>query len=258
MQTNKDYHADRTHISSSGLKLLLDDPGAFYEKYVANQTPEEERKAHFLEGEFTHALIYEPETIPVRFAVYSGLVKRGKQFDAFKAEHPQKEILSAAQVLRCERWVKAYKALPIAVKMLEGTISEHTMTGEIMGVKVKARTDAINIAEGYISDVKTTSMPSGTDFFKVTVEEYAYQLSAALYCEIARQTYNKNFDFYWTVLSKNDNGCEIYQAKPSTLARGTALYTQALLLYKHCLSTGIWAVQQSKQLESREYEIISI
>lgn len=257
--SNLDYHADRSHVSSSGLKLLLDDPSAFHEKYIINQAPEEKRTTHFVEGEFTHALIYEPETVQSRFAVFQGLIKRGKAFDAFKEQNPGKEVLSVVQVLRCERWVKAFKALPMAVRMLEGSLAEHTMVGELLGVKVKARTDAINVERGFISDIKTTSMPSGLDYFKVTVEQYSYHLSAALYCEIARQTYNKDFDFYWKVLSKTDNGCEIYKASPSTLARGTALYTQALLLYKHCLSTGQWVLKNENKLQDLgNYEIVSV
>lgn len=256
--TNIEYHADRTCLSSSMLKAILKDPNQFYSDYILGNKLQEE-KAHFTEGSFVHAALLEPETIAARFPIFPGLRKAGKVWEQFKAEHPNQEVLSAAQLMRCERLVRAFQALPVAVNMLKGCQTEHTMTGEIMGVKVKARADAINIEQGYITDVKTTSMPSEADFFRNTIKDYSYQLSAALYCEIAKQTYGKPFDFYWQVLSNADNVAEVYKAKESTLAEGTVLYTQAISLYKHCLETGIWAPKEKQNLiRNEDYEVIEL
>lgn len=256
--TNQDYHADLSAQSSSMLKALLKDPAQYYVDYILGQRVEQE-KAYFTEGSFIHSLILEPETIAARYAIYPGMVKRGKAFEEFKALNAGKEILSAAQVLRCEKLAKAFRALPVALGMLSDCLVEHTLYGEIMGVKVKMRADAINIAKGYISDVKSTSSPSSVDFFKNDIKDYSYDLSAAFYCEIARQNYGTPFDFYWKVLSKADEGCEVYKASAQTLATGTALYTQALALYKQGVSTGVWEPKRKLSLINTEnYEIIEL
>lgn len=256
--TNAEYHSDLSAQSSSMLKLLLKDPSQYYVEYILGQGLKKEAN-YFTEGSFVHSLILEPETITSRYAVYPGLVKRGKAWDEFKVANAGKELLSAAQVLKCERMAKAFQALPAALGLLKDCLVEHTLYGEIMGIRVKCRADAINVNTGYVTDVKTTSSPSDVEFFKHAIKDYSYQLSAALYCEIARQNYNKPFAFYWKVLSNADQGCEVYKASEATLAEGTALYTQALLLYKHCLNTGKWVPKPKLSLVTQtDYEIMEI
>lgn len=256
--TNAEYHSDKTHLSSSGLKLLLKSPEQYYAEYILGQRDNAEQDK-FTEGSFVHTLILEPHKVTIDYAVFPGLRKQGNAWEEFKKANPDKTLLSISQVLRCEKLAKACSALPAAMHILKDTLSEHTMTGLIMDVPVKARADAISIDKAWIVDVKTTSMPSDIEFFKNTVVDYSYQLSAALYCTIAKQVYNKDFDFYWLVLSKADGECHIYKASPNRLAEGTTLYTQGLMLYKHCLKTGIWAQKTGKSLQEVEnYEILSI
>lgn len=256
--SNADYHANKSHLSSTQLKTLLKNPEQFYVEYILGQRENVEKDA-FVEGTLVHALILEPHKIMEEYAIYPGLRKHGKAWEEFKETHKSKIVISAAQMLRAEKLAKAHRALPAALNLIEGTLPEHNMIAEILGVPVKARADAINIDKGYIVDVKTTSMPSDIEFFKNTVIDYGYQLSASLYIEIAKQTYKKPFDFYWVVLSKSDNECHVYKASQHKLSEGTALYTKALLLYKRCLETGVWAHEYKKDtIVSEEYEILEV
>ncbi len=256
--SNADYHANKTHLSSSPLKTILKSPEQFYLEYILGQKENIEKDA-FTEGSLVHALILEPEKIQTDYAIFSGLRKQGKLWEAFKAENSHKQCMSASQMLRAEKLVKSYEALPAALQLMRGTQPEHNMVSELLDIPVKARADAINIEQGYIVDIKTTSMPSDIEFFKNTVIEYSYQLSAALYRDIAQQVYGKEFEFYWLVLSKADQECHLYKASPTKLAEGMALYTRALLIYKQCLKTGIWSLDKQKTVQdTREYEIIEI
>lgn len=256
--SSTDYHANKTHLSSSALKLLLKSPSEFYAQYIEGQRIQTESAA-FDEGSFVHSLILEPHKITAEYAIYPGLVKRGRAWEAFKAANADKKLLSIAQLNRCEKLARSLNAMPTAVKMLENGLPEHTMISTLLDVPVKCRADFINIDEGYIVDIKTTGMPSDAEVFTQTIEQYAYELSAALYCQIAADTYKKDFDFYWLVLSKIDNRCEIYKASGPTLSRGAALYKQALLLYKQYTKTGIWAYDQPpSSFETSQYEIIEI
>ncbi len=243
--TNAEYHANTTHISSSGLKLLLKSSEDFYDKYIAKSVPNES-KAVFDEGTFTHALLLEPEKVMTDFATYAGLRKAGAVYEQFAAEHKGKIILSIAQVLRCEAMAKAAQSVTLVNEILNPCAKEFTMLSTILGVPVKARADAIDIAKRYIVDVKTTSMPTDVDVFRETVEQYAYDLSASLYCQIAFDNFGELFDFYFIVLSKADNGVGVYKASSKTLSAGAAKVTTALVKYKKCLSSNDWSNNSKK------------
>jgi len=253
--TNAAYHADKTCLSSTGLKLLLADPARFYEENVLGKRVEEESNK-FDEGSFTHSLILEPEKVATDYAIFTGMRKQGAAWEDFKAANVGKKLLSAPQVNRCEALLRAYQALPAALEIMNYTLSEHTMMSTIVDIPVKARADAINVEGRYIVDVKTTAMPSDIECFKATVEQYSYQLSAALYAKIASDTYGHPFDFYWLVLSKADNGCEIYKASAATMSQGNALVAAALALYKKCTASGKWTNEKPlSTFERLKYEI---
>lgn len=255
---NQEYHGNRTHLSSSTLKQLLLNPEVFYENWIVGTRKQESKPAYDL-GSFTHALILEPDTIEKAYAIYEGLRKAGKKYEEFAAANPGKTILSASQKLQCEKYYKAYSARKEAMAMLRGGFAEHTMTSEILGVPVKARADYININDAYIADVKTTSHPADSEIFRMTVQEYMYSLSAALYCQIAFNNYGKLFDFYFIVISKVDLTCDIYKASSATLSEGAALVTQSLVLYKKCKASGIWLHEQPKKsFDSQDYEIVEV
>jgi len=237
--TNTEYHASRSHLSSSMLKLILQSPEAFYEKWFGPTAPEETKDV-FSEGSFVHTLLLEPHKVLTDYAVFTGLRKQGKAWEEFRAANPGKTLLSAPQVARCEELAKAATASTAAMELLSGGFAEHTMVGELLGVPVKARADYINIDKGYIVDVKTTSMPSDKEFFSVTVRDYGYQLSASLYCQIAEATYGKPFGFYWATVSKADKGCRVYKMSLSTAQEGAIMVSAALAQYKRRMVSGDW------------------
>ncbi len=257
VSSNQDYHSNRTHLSSSNLKLLLKDPARFHQEWVLGQKPVEEENPNFTEGHFVHSLVLEPETIS-KYAVFPGMRKQGAVWEEFKAQNAGKVILSAPQVNRCEALHTAYASLPIAVQLCSGGLAEHTMLANIQGIAIKSRADYINIQDGYIVDVKTTAMPSDIELFRATIAQYSYELSAALYCEAAQQTYQKPFDFYWLVLSKADQKCEVYKASAATLATGVSMYSCALHIYKKCLTTGIWSLDTKADKSTKEYEVLEV
>jgi hypothetical protein len=256
--TNEAYHANKSHLSSSSLKLLLESPQQFYREHVQGIRPQPVENPNFDIGSYTHSLILEPEKM-AHYAVFSGLRKAGQEWETFKAAHAGKTILSAPQVHRAKKLHTAYQARPEAIKMLSGGAAEHTMVAELLGVPCKARADYINIDKGYIADVKTTSFPADVDNFRDVVRRFHYDLSAAFYCDIAYRVYNKIFDFYFIVLSKSDFNCEVYKASTETLSAGAGFVTQGLVLYKQCKASGIWDHKQpASNFDSRDYEILEV
>lgn len=244
-------------LSSSSLKCILESPEKFFKEYILGHRQQSDA-AHFAEGSLVHTLILEPHMIDT-YAVFPGMRKQGILWEAFKAENVSKTIVSAPQLLRCERLVKAYASLSVASDLIAGGLPEHNMMGNILGVPLKARADSINLVKRIIVDVKTTGMPSDIDLFKQTVNQYSYHLSASLYCRLAYDTYGELFDFYWLVLSKDDGQCHVYKASEETLALGEALVTKALHKYKSCLKSGLWVDNNIKEsYNSSDYEVLEV
>lgn len=257
--SNAEYHSDREYLSSSKLKLLLKDPADFYRQHIQGNSVQL-AGAHLDEGTAIHTALLEPELFESEIAVFSGWRKQGDAYEQFCADNSDKLILSTPQKHRVDVAVKAAQRRPELLELLKGGLPEHTCATELLGVPVKARADYINIDKGYILDLKTTRHPAGSDLFKLTVAEYYYQLSAALYCQVMYDQYRKLFDFYFGVYSKTDEQWDVYKASSDTLVQGHAMTNKALITYKKCRETGIWAVDalQKSALEFSEYEILEV
>lgn len=239
--SNKEYHSERLHLSSSNLKDLLKDPAKVYNDKILGNKPPEVEKPYMLIGSYLHTLVLEPELELQEYAMFPGWRKAGKEFEEFKAKlEPGKSIISKPQQDVGHRLAKAVRANKSASQLLEGGQAELSLASQILGVPVKIRADKINVEKGYIVDLKTTSQPTDHEIFKHTVNDYRYDLSAALYCQVAHDIFDKIFDFYFVVVSKTDLGCAVYKASSPTLSVGASDVIKALVIYKKCKETDIW------------------
>jgi hypothetical protein len=245
--SNADYHADRTHLSSSALKLILSDPGKFYKRYILNEVEVEKTSEALLFGTVAHLYTLEPHLVSTSVTTYPGAVRRGKAFEEFAASHEGKIILGKSDSEKLDVLMEAYNAHPVAKSLVHEV--EHTITGTLSGVYLKARCDSINVEKGYIMDIKTTRFSSDPESFKQTAIDLYYDLSAALYCEIASQVYGKPFDFYFVVMSKCDLDCRVFKSSKEFLAGGKFRLQEALDSYKLRMNSGDW------ELKSEEPEV---
>lgn len=258
--SNSEYHRDNEYLSSSDYKLLLKSPAELYEKKYGPKKVEES-KDFYTEGSVVHTLILEPHLFSTEYAVYPGLRKAGREFEAFKAANTDRTIISKPQEQRCKYLLEGYRKLPQAVSLITGGYSEHTVCLNYNGINTKVRADYININESYIVDVKTTAYESDLHNFKLTMEHWDYGLSAALYTKIMELHYGKPFTFYWLVLSKKDGTCDLYKMSDRTRMAGDRKIAKAQEIYKQCVSTGIWeasAEDRRPELGLSNYEIQEI
>lgn len=257
LESSDTYHSDRSRLSSSLLKILLKDGPEKFKLHLDTPHVESTGKALIM-GSLLHTLILEPHKVG-DYVTYTGGFKRvGKVFEEFKLSVPGKTILLPGWMNEAIKLKAAYEALPTALRLLSGGTAEYTMEASLKGIPVKARADYINIEAGYICDIKSTAEPSGKDFFEDTIERYAYDLSAAFYCDIAHAVFNRYFDFYFIVISKLDFGCEIYKASSVTTNKGRTKYTHCLALYKHCMKTGVWAPPTRTDRSTADYQILEV
>lgn len=255
--TNSEYHSDKTYLSSSSLKTILKSASKFHKEHILGERKNLEG-AFLDEGTLTHSLILEPEQIEKEFAFFEGLRKHGKDWEEFKEANEGKLVMSKPQKVRCEAYFKAYKDRKEAQKLIEGGFPEHTICTDINGVNIKVRCDYINVDKAYIVDVKTTSFPAELDSFKHTINQYEYDLSAALYLKAIEDYYKKPFQFYFLVLGKKELSCEIYKLSEATRARGTQKVIEAITKYKKCLKSNNWSDTIKKELYLGPYEILEV
>lgn len=261
--TNEEYHAEKKHLSSSNLKMILKDPEVFYKTKVLGEERElsTATKNNFAEGSLAHTLILEPEQLEAEYAFFDGMRKAGKLWEEFKADpvHENKVLMSKAQKMKVQRWVESYSKRKSAVQLIKDGHAEHTYFGELSGVPVKARADYLNLDKGYIVDVKTTSNPTDVDNFKFVIEQFSYQLSAALYCELFGQAYDRVFDFYFVVLGKRDLDCQVYKMSEASMIEGKRMVVQALREYKRRVVEDDWTSKKKAAIiQDDDYEILEV
>ena len=256
--SNDKYHAEKDHLSSSNLKMLLKDTDKFYKEKILGEG--EPLKGAFLdEGNYAHTLILEPHMVNEEYVFFEGNRKAGKIWKAFEAEHKDsgKIILSAAQKLKVENWVESYKKRPEAIDLVKNSNKEFSLFSDMLGVPLKVRADIINVDKGFIADIKTTASDPDVDTFGFTVEQYGYDLSAALYVDLFSRRYEKDFDFYFIVLGKRTQTCEVFKASDLTLGKGRKKVMNAIKLYKKCKESGKW--DNEKEVKPiTDYEILEV
>ncbi len=109
-------------------------------------------------GRATHTATLEPDKFNEEYAIYTGKIRKGKDWERFKSENPRKTILKEDEAEHCLRIAREVRLNPIANKYLTGGKPEHTIqwTDSGSGQRCKARLDYLNDIDGkiYIVDLK--------------------------------------------------------------------------------------------------------
>jgi exodeoxyribonuclease VIII len=260
--TNEDYHGDRKYLSSSVLKTVLKSLNDYKKYYIDGEVKTFNNRDALNEGTLAHAYILEPHLVETDFSFFPGFRKAGKEFEEFLSkmspEDAKKPVISMPQKVRTKNLIDIYKLHPVAPKLIAGGEAEQTICGTLHGVPIKTRYDYINVDKGYIVDVKTTGYSGEIDSFKQTIKDLNYELSAALYCQIAEQFYGKPFDFYFVVLSKKELQTHVYKMSEETMNRGKRMVLEACNKYKKALDTGIWEESSTAKPLVQDEEILEV
>ncbi len=116
--------------------------------YLASLSEGDEPTAAMERGSATHSLVLGgPKVI-----AYQGAVRRGKEWEAFEARHPDKLILTAKDYDIARRMADAVRAHPEAMRVLTGTC-EKTLFWEMQGRKCRATPDCVG--DGFVTELKT-------------------------------------------------------------------------------------------------------
>ncbi len=266
--TNEDYHKDNGFLSSSRIKLILQSPEMYFKKYIKKEIKDESSDI-FDTGTAIHSRILEPDVYAQTVVFFNG-TRRGKAWDEFKAANVGKLILGDMQKMQLDRMYESFIKSDLGPKLISGGQSEVSLFTNLNGFDIKVRADYLNVNDGKIFDLKSTSGIISEEKFKYNLESklYGYDLQAALYVDAYSQNSERiyinrtrvvmdaingmlmydgidhpavtrtKFEFYWIVMSKDFDDIKFFKASDTLIAQGREKYIRALELIKKYESEG--------------------
>jgi hypothetical protein len=245
--TNEDYHADRTAISSSGLKKVLRSPKDYYDTYILN-LPQKPSAALDV-GTFFHSLVLEPDTVNDEFAICEQ-GRRTKAYVAFKETNPGKICLDKwdAQVgFKLEAAARRNKLL---MSLLQEGMAEASIFNKISGVNCKVRLDYYTPGS-HIVDLKSTKEALSEIKLNELIDSSDYDLSAAMYLEVLNASVPESErieDYYLGFVSKQSYNVSVVKLSPEVLARGRQKFFAAIEEFKRLQSEGKFDILDEEKL----------
>lgn len=187
----------------------------------------------------------EPHLLEEEYAIFESGCK-----EAFTYDNEGKTIINKEQDYIARRMYDNFKKTvfhpegkPIST-FFEHGMAEESMFGELDGLKVKIRTDYRKVDKdgkyASINDVKTISKNVNFKNITTVCQELDYDLSAALYCDVAEQVTGIKHDFFFLFMGKKDYKSEVFRASEEFLERGREKYKRAIKGIKKSRETGVW------------------
>ncbi len=123
----------------------------------ARTQAEQEPTAAMQLGSAVHALVLGNKPV----VAYPGVARRGKEWEAFAAEHPEDLILTAADFARAAAMAGAVLASKVAEPFLKGVIEE-TLRFRWNGLDCRATPDVRG--DGFLTELKTSNSAEPVKF----------------------------------------------------------------------------------------------
>lgn len=267
----EDYHRKTAGYSSSQLKDLLDDEFIFIAKHI-NKTVVREATPAFDIGTYFHTGVLEPHKLKDDCIVFPGKIRRGKEWDKFKAKHAGKAIVTQTQKDTALGLIKCVKESEIAQEYLDGKpeVSLYvkivvedgviyapyfgmrlTRVGWVKdshrpkGVEFIAKVRADMLGKDYISDLKsTTGNARSMEAMRYKISDWVYDLSASFYLDMFSLLRPNLKKFIWIFASKDLKNAKTWRATPENILIGRAKYMFAMLRLADCM-TNNWEVKDT-------------
>ena len=234
--SNAEYHA-ADGISKSDLDLIHKSP-AHYKAARHEDTP----ALRF--GTAFHCAVLENDRFNETYTIVEGDRRTKVVKDSIKdAEAAGKIILTADDFNALMGMSQAVFKNPICAALLRGSLKEHSVFGELDGVRVKCRPDGWNAEKGVLFDLKSTEDASPEGFAR-TVAKYRYHVQDAFYRHVVASATNCDADdlsfIFVAVEKKPPFAVALYQLDELAALQGWVDAREDLRTYRYAETTGKW------------------
>lgn len=234
------YHADRSCVSSTGLKHLLRSP----KHYLAYLEGESKVTAARALGTTIHTRVLEPSRFKQEYVMAPTSDRRTAEFKEFRLSNADKRIVTPDEMVILEGIEYSISKHDLLHTNLWQGQKEQTIIwqDEETGLWCKIRPDCLcpQPSEGLCIDLKST-LDASKRAFMMDCVEYSYDFSAAMYLDGLQKRFCRDFDFVLAAVEKVPPfGVACYGVPEEMLARGKRNFRTALRTLKECLETNEW------------------
>jgi hypothetical protein len=194
-------------------------------------------------GSATHTAVFEPDRLPLEYAIWTGDTRKGPKWDAFLEAAEGRTDLTEAAYHKALAIRDAVRANPLAAAYLERGEAEKTITwtDEATGLRCKSRLDFLSHSLPTVVDLKTTNDISERAF-KALCERMGYFRQLAMYGAgaVACDLLVRPSAVIIAVENKAPYEVAVYRIEPDSLAGAAEEVAELLTVLKRCRETGVW------------------
>lgn len=178
-------------------------------------------------GTAVHALLFGTKKV----CGYPGSQRRGKDYEAFAAEHQDHEILTMAEYDKARRMADAVLACQLAEPLLKGT-TEKTLHFRWMGLDCRATPDVRG--DDYLTELKTSASADPVKFlWHARRMHYHAQMRFQGYA-CAQNGHEVLDNWIVCVESEEPHPVTVFHVEPEALEEGDKLLTLWAERMKNC------------------------
>lgn len=138
-------------------------------------------------GRAVHTSVLEPDRFPLEHVIWSGKVRRGKDWDRFSAANSGRSILRESDYAKCVKMRDVVRNDAVAGQWFRPSLNsqaEQTLVWQCGGTLCKSRLDWIVYENdcAYLIDLKTTNAIAPCDFGRAAAR-YHYDAQLAFYVD---------------------------------------------------------------------------
>lgn len=239
-------YIQRPALNWSLLKHMAKSPAHY--RYAAKSRTED--TLALKQGRALHTAVLEPEFFSIRYAIWDGPRRQGKDWDAFDAQAAAdgKEVLKLDEVLQIQVMAEAVRRDPDAARLLSGGVAEQSIlwtaeTPELGDLKATKRAAKSRIDyDGPLGlvDLKSSKNASPDDFGR-QAWNLGYLGQAAFYIDAKAAVTGEVRPFRFVVVEKTPPFVvQAYEVPPELISVGRDHYRDLLCRLAQCEASGNW------------------
>lgn len=249
--SNEQYHSDRTAVSSSNLKIIVEkSPKAFLMGH--NGLLRRGESTAFRIGSALHMAILEPELFKKSFVIqpkFSGTGMMAAKADWRLGIKHDAVILKQEEYDDLQEMINSVLSHQDACNILKDGKTEQSgyFRDVDTGIKCRIRPDFLHFGHMALLDVKTTTDVRASEFMK-SIWNYRYDFQMAMYVEGIQLITGKpvQYPLMLAIEKKPPFECAMYLCDEAMMTKGLQDFKLATSRLKECIDNAMFESYQRK------------